>query len=62
MLNAATATSVGPVFMIAAFIAFRFATPVAFTISSARTPSTSLRSGSSHAFSFRIFTPLRASF
>ena len=60
--NAATATSVGPVFMIAAFKAFRFCTALAFCISSARTPSTSFRSGSSHALSFRIFTPLSASF
>ena len=62
MLKAATATSVGPVFMMAVFIAFRFATPFALTISSARTPSTSVRRGSSHALSFRILTPLSASF
>ena len=62
MPNAASATSVGPVFMMDMFTALTLAIFSPFLISSPRTPSTSSRVGSSHAFSFKIFTPLRASF
>ena len=60
--NAARATSVGPVFMMDMFTALTLAIFSPFLISSPRTCSTSSRSGSSHAFSFNILTPLSASF